>query len=238
MRLPTVAGVIDRRLLVNFTLDPELASQLVPAPFRPQLVNGRAVAGICLIRLTNVRPAGAPASFGVSSENAAHRIAVTWDEDGNERTGVFIPRRDTSSRINALLGGRIFPGIQYHADFNVEEAPPNYKVSFESDDGGAFVSVAGRVSEQLPEKSIFSSVSEASAFFENGAAGYSVTHQDGRFDGLELDTQAWRVEPLEVVEVRSSVFDGLPPGSAEFDSALIMRGIEHEWRALEPICAA
>ena len=186
MRLPTVAGVIDRRLLVNFTLDPEVASQLVPDPFRPQLLHGRAVAGICLIRLTNVRPAGAPASLGVSSENAAHRIAVTWDNEGYERNGVFIPRRDTSSRINALLGGRIFPGMQHHADFNVQETPPDYKVGFESDDGSASVSVAGRVTERLPENSIFSSVSEASAFFENGAAGYSATQYAGRFDGLAL----------------------------------------------------
>ena len=52
------------------------------------------------------------------------------------------------------------------------------------------------------------------------------------------DTHTWRVDPLEVADCHSSVFDGLPPGAAEFDSALIMRGIEHEWHALEPICAA
>ena len=49
---------------------------------RPQLVEGRAVAGICLIRLGSLRPKGLPASLGVTTENAAHRIAVEWDQDG------------------------------------------------------------------------------------------------------------------------------------------------------------
>jgi hypothetical protein len=237
MKLPRIAGIIDRRLLVNFSLEPDLASQLVPAPFRPKLTHGRAIAGICLIRLTHVRPAGIPASLGVSSENAAHRIAVAWDDRGREREGVFIPRRDTSSRINALLGGRIFPGMHHHAIFNVDESPPKYHVEFESDDGGAYASVSGRVAQLLPATSIFSSIREASAFSESGAVGYSATSDDARFDGLELDTHTWHIEPLEVTEAHSSFFGTLPPGAIEFDSALIMRGIEHEWHALEPICA-
>jgi hypothetical protein len=237
MKLPRIAGTIDRRLLVNFTLEPDLASQLVPAPFRPKLIYGRAIAGICLIRLTHARPAGIPASLGAASENAAHRIAVTWDDRGREREGVFISRRDTSSRINSLLGGRIFPGMHHRAVFQVDESPPEYHVGFESDDGRAYVSVSGRVAQLLPATSIFSSIREASAFFENGPVGYSATRHEARFDGLELDTHTWHIEPLEVTDVQSSFFDTLESGTAEFDSALIMHGIEHEWHALEPICA-
>ena len=58
-----------------------------------------------------MRPRFLPGAFGVSSENAAHRVAVLWnDETGVEREGVFIPRRDTDSVINRLAGGRLFPG--------------------------------------------------------------------------------------------------------------------------------
>jgi len=76
--LPIIRGVIDRRILVNFTVDPAVAAKLLPRPFRPKLVNGFAVAGICLIRLKQIRPRGWPAILGISSENAAHRIAVEW----------------------------------------------------------------------------------------------------------------------------------------------------------------
>ena len=51
MRLPRVHGVIRRRLLVNFRLDPDVAQRQLPASFHPKLHDGHAVAGICLIRL-------------------------------------------------------------------------------------------------------------------------------------------------------------------------------------------
>lgn len=58
MKLPRLAGTVQRRLLVNYRVDPDVIASLLPAPFRPQLVNGFAVAGICLIRLGSMRPAG------------------------------------------------------------------------------------------------------------------------------------------------------------------------------------
>src|SRR5689334_2956774 len=106
MQIPIIRGVIDRRILVNFRLEAEVLARLVPTPFRPKLVNGAGMAGVCLIRLRDIRPRFLPPFLGVSSENAAHRIAVEWDQDGNTGEGVFIPRRDTSSRLNTLAGGR------------------------------------------------------------------------------------------------------------------------------------
>jgi hypothetical protein len=52
--------------------------------------------------LRNIRPRGWPSQFGFASENAAHRIAVTWDESGQTRQGVFVLRRDTNSPWNKL----------------------------------------------------------------------------------------------------------------------------------------
>ena len=42
------------------------------------------MAGICLIRLQQIRPWFVPGccGIGISSENAAHRMAVEWDESG------------------------------------------------------------------------------------------------------------------------------------------------------------
>ena len=87
MRPPSMSSVIERRLLVNYRVDPEVAAKLLaplqlPAPLRPQLVNGWAVAGICLIRLGRLRPSRLPGWAGMRTENAAHRIAVEWDSTG------------------------------------------------------------------------------------------------------------------------------------------------------------
>src|SRR5687768_9574793 len=109
--MPTLEGVIRRRVLVNVRVDPEVMRRHLPTPFRPKLLAGEAVAGICLIRLEGVRPRFFPFPVGIASENAAHRVAVEWeDDDGRAREGVYIPRRDSDSRVNRLAGGRLFPG--------------------------------------------------------------------------------------------------------------------------------
>jgi hypothetical protein len=70
------------------------------------------------------------------------------------------------------------------------------------------------------------------SFFEGGSLGYSVTSDPNRLDGIILETKEWRVEALDVEEVYSSYFadeSQFPKGSVEFDNALIMRNIAHEW---------
>ena len=116
MKAPALAAVMERRILVNYRVDPDLLGSYLPALFRPALVGGHGVAGICLIRLGRIRPAGLPAA-GLRSENAAHRVAVCWDGADGPVTGVYIPRRDTSSRLAALAGGRLFPGYLHLARF-------------------------------------------------------------------------------------------------------------------------
>src|SRR6266508_3393522 len=86
-QLPVIRGVIDRRILVNFRCDASVLASLVPPPFRLKLVRGFGMAGICLIRLQRVGPRWLPGAFGLASENAAHRIAVEWDEAGDRREG-------------------------------------------------------------------------------------------------------------------------------------------------------
>jgi len=76
MRLPAIHGIIDRRILVNFTADPDVVQQLLPLGFRHQLYRGKAIVGICLIRLKQIKPKYFPNFLRLSSENEAHRIAV------------------------------------------------------------------------------------------------------------------------------------------------------------------
>jgi hypothetical protein len=238
MRLPTIQGVIRRRILANFRVDPQIMQRQLPSRFRPKLHDGFAVAGICLIRLEHVRPKLMPEIIGLNSENAAHRVAVLWDEDGVTHEGVFISRRDTNSQLNYLLGGRIFPGEHHRATFNVIESDSEIKFSMLSDDATVKVEIEGEIAAELPSTSIFSSLDESSSFFEGGALGYSVTAEPGRLDGLKLATKEWRVEPLQVRSAYSSYFsDGekFPKGSIEFDHALIMRNVAHEWHSADDL---
>ena len=153
MRVPKVHGVIGRRLLVNFRVDPDVIQRQLPAPFRPKLHDGHAVAGICLIRLEDIRPKRVPRMLGLSSENAAHRIAVIWDDDTGRHEGVYIPRRDTGSLMNHLAGGRLFPGEHQRASFQVDDTDGRISLEMRSADGRVRVDVAGRTATALPAAS-------------------------------------------------------------------------------------
>lgn len=229
MKLPTIHGFIDRRILINFTADPKDAEKIIPSPFRPKLYKNKAIVGICLIRLKDIKPKGFPDFVGVSSENGAHRIAVEWDDDGQIKEGVFIPRRDTSLRLNTIVGGRIFPGKHHLAKFNVIESGENYHIDFTSSDDTQ-ISIDAMQAKTFDSNSIFETLENVSDFFERGAVGYSPNGK--KFDGLKLETYQWEVKPLQVSKVKSTFFENesiFPKGSVKFDNALLMTKVEHEW---------
>ncbi len=233
MVFPAISGTIDRRILINFQVDPDAVVRYLPYPFRPKLVAGKAVVGVCLIRLKHVRLKGLPALLGMSSDNGAHRIAVDWEDGGASKEGVFVPRRDTSSLLNTMAGGRIFPGEHHRADFEVREGDGRFAVSFRSEDGTS-LAIDARDTADWSKTSVFSGLDEASQFMQRGSIGYSPARSEGAFDGLELRTARWEISPLEVSDVTSSFFmdrSVFPEGSVRFDSAMLMKDIAHEWHA-------
>ncbi|WP_107038105.1 DUF2071 domain-containing protein [Brumimicrobium mesophilum] len=235
MKIPKIKGIIDRRILINYQVDKEVLDNYLPEPFKPKLVNGKGIAGICLIRLKQIRPKGFPKQIGISSENGAHRIAVEWTENGQLKEGVYIPRRDTSSKLNALAGGTIFPGVHHFAKFTVKESNGNYNVAFISEDETS-LSIIAKETDVWNDQSIFDNLECVSQFFEAGSVGYSPHKTE--FDGLELKAYNWKVSMLKVTKVNSSFFEDLtifPKGSVVFDNALLMKDIEHEWIGLPRI---
>lgn len=240
MKAPALAAVIERRILVNYRVDPDLLASHLPAPFRPALAGGHGIAGICLIRLGRIRPAGLPAA-GLRSENAAHRAAVCWD---GPVTGVYIPRRDTSSRLAALAGGRLFPGYLNLARFRTREDDDGYRVQAASRDGTVRIEVEAHLAGELPAGSVFTSPEAASGFFRCAPAGYAATPAAGVLDGVELETAGWSLRPLHLDNIASSFFDDrsrFPAGTAVPDSAFLMTGLTTVWhpqpalRALQPV---
>ena len=241
MHVPTLNGLIRRRLLINYRVDPDVARSLLPEPFAPKLYRGQAIAGICLIRLEAVRPAGLPAFIGVSSENAAHRLAVTWNDPitSEPKDGVYIPQRHTSCALNVCAGGKLFPGVQHHARFKVRDTPNQIQMLIQSRDTQAaidqpLVSLTAQPTNDWPTDSIFPSLAAASAFFDAGCIGYSSRPDSCTLDGMKLVTTRWHVTPLQMLALQSAWYDDpirFPQGSIQLDHALLMRDIPHQWLA-------
>ncbi len=130
--MPAIAATIERRLLINYRLDPTVAQELLPASLRPQLVDGSAVAGICLLRLGAFRPAWVRPELGWGAENAAHRIAVEWDDANGTHSGVYVPPRHSASWVPVLAGSRVFPGVHHHGRFDVTEGDGRFRVEMQA----------------------------------------------------------------------------------------------------------
>ncbi len=187
--MPPMAATIERRLLINYRLDPGVARTLLPASLRPQLVDSSAVAGICLLRLGAFRPAWIRPEIGWGAENAAHRIAVEWDDADGVHSGVYVPQRHSGSWLPVVAGARAFPGIHHHARFDVTETADRLRVAMRAPgvEVAADVAVSGTWSSTL-----FPTLADASDFFRAGAVGWS-PDRSGRLEGLRLDTDSWSV---------------------------------------------
>lgn len=234
IRLPSIDGLIRRRILLSYRVDPEVMQRHLPSPFTPQLVDGHAIAGMCLIRLERLRPGGVPSVLGLSSENAAHRVAVNWtDSAGTVRQGVYVLRRDTDSALSVMAGGCLFPGEYRRAQFVVRDRESYLDLTMASADGAADVRLQARASERLSGSSVFPSARAATDFFAAGSIGFSAAADGGRPEALELCACEWIAQPLEVESLTSAYYDDprrFPPNCITFDSALIVRDLPHRWQ--------
>lgn len=226
-----VDSQIERRLLVNYRIDADRVAALLPAPFRPQLQRGWAVGGVCLIRLGELRLPHVPRVLGLRTENMAHRFAVEWGDDGERQVGVYVPRRDTSSRISAWAGGKVFSGAYELARFSADDQRSSLRITVTGTGGTTLVAVtAHEVLEMGGE--LFSSLEEALDFFQRGARSFSPGWRRGAVDAVRLESGPWQARPVSIDGMSSSLFDDeelFPPGSCVLDSGLVMREIEARW---------
>ncbi|WP_171051647.1 DUF2071 domain-containing protein [Alteribacter natronophilus] len=235
----TVRGVIKRRVLINYQLDAKVAARVLPTPFRPKLVKGKAIIGICQIRMEDMRPEVlSKIPCGISSNNAAHRIAVEWEENGTKREGVYIFRRDTDSRMNSLAGGRLFPGFTHYSSFEVTDQDGQVDFSMTAKDNSATMRFKGHDTDTIPETSVFSSFQEISDFFREGADGYSPGREDNCSQGICLLTDTWNMKPFHVESSAATFFAdtlGIKESDMTYDSAVVMRDVAHEWKRIPSV---
>lgn len=222
----TLRAQVRRRLLISYRVDPKVAQSLIPEQFRPQIVDGSAVAGVCMIGLQSVRPGWLRPRLGFRTENVAHRIAVEWDEDGKTRSGVYIVERHSSSLVPVLAGGRLFPGVQKRARFQLDETASRFRLGMSAP--GMRVSVDVQLGGEWTS-SLFPTVEAASAFHEQGAVGWSPRRDGVGVEPLELTSKEWAVEPGRVLSLQSSYFNALPDGAAVLDSVVVMRDLPFFW---------
>jgi hypothetical protein len=235
---PTLEGIIARRILLNLRADPSVVRPLVPPSLELVTQHGNAIVGVCLIRLEQLRAKGVPAVIGVSSENMAHRVAIRFPTKNGMKDGVFIWRRETDQTMVTLLGGRLFPGVHFSAEFNVEETDDAISMSVKTKNAEADVVLRATKTQTWKPSSAFESFDEMSDFFRRGDCGFSCSLDAERLEGMQLRTLDWKVSPINVETVSANFFQTgtrFPADSVEFDCALWMRSVPHEWHLLSDV---
>jgi len=231
----TITGTMARRLLVNWRIPLDAARRALPARVRPSAINGHAIAGLCLVRLTQMRFPGMPAWAGLASENLAIRMGVEWDAPQGLRKAVLIFRRETGSAVNAFVGARIRFGIHHRGTFHVHDDGTSVAIRARGTNYRHSLSVRVRPADHIPATSIFDGMPQVETFFRSGECGYSPAAEPGMWDGIRLRLHHWDLQPMEIGHARSSLMDDLFDGQARVDSAYIMRNIEHTWTAEESV---
>lgn len=242
MRITTLAGRIDHRILVSYKVDPRLLRRYLPAPFRPRTVDGCGIAGFCLIRQRHQRIKGLPRALGLSSALVLFRVAVEWEAGGRLHQGLYVPRRYSSSRIHALAGGgQIYPGTYRLGRVRFRDLGEEVNLHMHSRERvKQRVVLRAKLARTFPFESVMGKLETAVRFARAGQAGYSPRHGRTLFEGLALEQQSWVAEPLRVSYVQASFFEDpkrFPPGSIFFDHALLVREVAHEWRSLPDLIA-
>ena len=97
------------------------------------------------------------------------------------------------------------------------------------------------VDATFPADSVFSTIEEASEFFEKDNVGYSPSSDNdkGTHQGVKLNTKNWKVSPLNVIKAYSSLFSNeliFPSGCAQIDHSLLMKDINHDWEVVDKVC--
>jgi hypothetical protein len=177
-----------------------------------------------------------PGAAGLTIENVAHRFAVEWDEADGTHAGVYVPRRETSSRVAATAGRHVFPGAYHLARFDVTESEAGIRIGVRSRDGQVSVSVAATPAPSL-NSTLFPAVDDAMDFFRRGALGFSPSAAPGCLDGVRLHAATWNATQMTVAQMRSSLFNDttvFPVGTCTLDSAFLMTNIAARWTAEHP----
>jgi len=219
VRITPVHGVVERRLLVTYRLDPDVAKEVLPAPLQARLIGGYAVAGIALAHVGRIRPAGLPAVVGLSRETGMHGIAVEWGTTRSLHTGVFVMHRDS---VGAGPGRR----LRWAPRFTVDERADGLRVAYTSRDHAVRVDVDVSLAAGLAGSALFRDVRAAIRFLElDGPEG---TSWGPSLRGLKLSAGDRCFGAARVRTATSSIFADtsvFPPGSLHVDSALLLRDL-------------
>ena len=235
----SVFSEVIARYVFNFRCSPQLAERELPAPLRPDLVDGRAVLSFCPYVLRRLRTVRGRSAFGFATVFAAPRIAAIH----RGQRVAWVPTRFATSRLVASrapthLGTPRFEHI--HAQFPKNRRHGRLEIAT-AETADTFVAGLAPPAFANGGSQLFATTADFVQFFSCDRA-WSPAHGRDERAHVQIDLRAigTHYAPLGISEIswspRSWANDGTKPIETEFDSAFIGIGGEYQWSVGSPIC--
>ena len=112
--LTTVETAWHDALSLNYAVDPEALRAILPPPLEPELFHGRAWVQVLASRLSEMRPQGMPALFGVDFHQVSYRAAVRYVGAHGVRRGGYFVRSETDHAVMRAVGNALVE-FKFHA---------------------------------------------------------------------------------------------------------------------------
>jgi uncharacterized protein YqjF (DUF2071 family) len=227
---------------LNYAVDPDALSALLPAPLEPELHRGTAWVQLLVSRLREMRPQGAPALFGVSFHQASYRAAVRYkNARGAYRRGGYFIRSETDHTVMRTIGNALVE-FRFHdfgrADMSLAREGSRLALKVAPTDapphGGVDVEIDTRDGQSPPSASVWRSLEELHEPLVVCHDAFGVD-PDGWLYVLTIDREAWN-ERFATAKVRTVEYFETGPlgaGASRLDSALhVPHPCSYKWRPL------
>ncbi|HEV2375494.1 MAG TPA: DUF2071 domain-containing protein [Streptosporangiaceae bacterium] len=226
--------VFRRCLLANYAIAPDALAAVLPQPLVPDLAADSAWLSVVIADMARMRPAGIPASLGVSYRQVVYRAVVRCGRD----RGVYFLRSDADSRfMNA--GGNLLSFFRFHyAPVTWTHDVDGDRVRVLSRSGSADIDmVLGPAAPAGPAAvGAFPGLAGAKEHLVNL---FSAFHpRDGHIDVVDIERSDWPITITPAVRAHCAFLEGagpFPTGASHLDSVFLVTDLPYYWHRLRTV---
>lgn len=225
---------------INYAVEPEVLSRLLPAPLQPEVFEGSAWVQVLVSSLREMRPQGLGGVFGVDFYQVSYRAAVRYrSADGTWRRGGYFVRSDTNHAVMRAVGNTLAE-FKFHefggADMLMVREGDTLTIGIDAHEpGGKLVATFDtRPQTDPPPGSVWASLHELQMPLVECYDAYGVDHDEGYLYTLTIDREPWNARFVRPRQLYCEYVDTGPLGGgvARLDSVLHIPRCAYRWRPL------
>jgi uncharacterized protein YqjF (DUF2071 family) len=244
--LTTVKTCWKEAVSINYAVEPGALARLLPAPLEPEIHKGSGWIQVLMSSLTDLRPQGVRALFGVCFYQVSYRAAVVYTSaSGERRRGGYFVRSETNHPIMRAVGNALTE-FRFHdfgaADVLMLQAGHDLTLGVdpcaERPGGRIFGVLDTRPLPGPPPGSVWRSLEDLHEPLVECYDALGVDREAGFLYVLTIDRDPWRARFVDQRQFYCElVEDGALAGAARLDSILHLRDCNYRWRPLrrEPL---